>query len=291
MEKFIVRDKEWFQKNQNDLGILHQPKLSDIQLEIESLRKQASINVQEDDGLLSKIQIIDTNITSIEHLSKLLNEILKYNIPTEFARNLGGYKQLEEKIITFNRHINVLTTLRRTVDDYHDILFNKQSRVIKQQLENHPIISWVYEAINPHPFHKKLHITNTANGTNFIGQTQLDEKVDLYLDQIFSAAQLNILALSIFLGLGLTQNFSNLEQLFLDDPIQSMDDVNILAFIDVLRAIMDSSRYKHKKLIISTHDENFAQLLSIKMRNKKTVQYHIIGYTEEGPIIKQIQSE
>jgi len=100
-------------------------------------------------------------------------------------------------------------------------------------------------------------------------------------------AQLNILALSIFLGLGLTQKYSNLQQMFLDDPIQSLDDVNILAFIDVLRAIMDSN-YNDKHIIISTHNEDFAQLLAIKMRNRKVTQFSIEGYTEEGPKIRKI---
>jgi len=146
----------------------------------------------------------------------------------------------------------------------------------------------VYETINSHPFHKKLHITNTERGTNFIGETQLGDKIDLYLDQMFSAAQLNILALSIFFGLGLTQKYSKLQQLFLDDPIQSMDDVNILALIDVIRAIMDS-RYKDKHIVISTHKEDFAQLVAIKMRNRGIVQYNITGYTEEGPKVVKIK--
>lgn len=107
------------------------------------------------------------------------------------------------------------------------------------------------------------------------------------MDQIFSSAQLNILALSIFLGLGLSQEYSSIKQLFLDDPIQSMDDVNILAFIDVLRAILDSNS-KHKKIILSTHDDNFAKLLSIKMRNRSFVEYKFISYGNEGPIIERI---
>lgn len=69
--------------------------------------------------------------------------------------------------------------------------------------------------------------------------------------------------------------------MFLDDPIQSMDDVNILALIDVIRAIMDS-RYNDKHIVISTHNEDFAQLVAIKMRNRGIVQYNITGYTEEG---------
>ncbi|MBJ6361829.1 AAA family ATPase [Paenibacillus sp. GCM10012307] len=288
LEKYIVDCREWIQKNHIEMGLLHQPNLSDIQSEIKLVKTQDSGNNQEDDNLLVSIPINKKNKEFTEHLFKLLNEILKYNIPTEFSKSLGEFSELDKKIEKTDNHIKALDIAKERIDEQYDKLFNKQKRVIKQRLENHPIISWVYEAINPHPFHKKLHITNTDRGTNFIGQTQLENKIDLYLDQIFSAAQLNILALSIFLGLGLTQNYSELEQLFLDDPIQSMDDVNILAFIDVLRAIMDSSRYQHKRLIISTHDDNFAQLLSIKMRNKKTVQYHIVGYTEEGPIIKQM---
>ncbi|MNW44885.1 hypothetical protein D3C74_221340 [compost metagenome] len=288
LDKYIVECREWIQNNYIKMGLLHQPNLSDVQSELKSLMtREPEINI-EDDNLLINIQSNKKSKEFIEHLSGLLNEILKYKIPTEFSEALGGFSELDKKIEKLENHIKALDRAKEIIDEKYDQLFNKQKRAIKQRLENHPIISWVYEAINPHPFHKKLHITNTDRGTNFIGQTQLEDKIDLYLDQIFSAAQLNILALSIFLGLGLTQSYSELEQLFLDDPIQSMDDVNILAFIDVLRAIMDSTRYKQKRLIISTHDDNFAQLLSIKMRNKKTVQYHIIGYTEEGPIIKQI---
>ncbi|RIE02957.1 hypothetical protein D3H35_20345 [Cohnella faecalis] len=93
--------------------------------------------------------------------------------------------------------------------------------------------------------------------------------------------------MSIFLGLGLTQNFSSWDQLFLDDPIQSMDDIKILSFIDVLRAISDSN-FKKQNLIISTHDDNFAKLLAIKYRNKSLTQYNFIGYGLQGPLIQRV---
>ncbi|RHW53757.1 hypothetical protein DZC34_22120 [Clostridium botulinum] len=86
------------------------------------------------------------------------------------------------------------------------------------------------------------------------------------------------------MGLGLTQKCSNLDQLFLDDPIQSMDDINILSYIDLMRAIIDSNVIS-KNIVISTHDDNFAKLLSIKMRNKEFKVYNFISYSKEGPII------
>lgn len=95
------------------------------------------------------------------------------------------------------------------------------------------------------------------------------------------------MALSVFLGLGLSQQYSRLDQLFLDDPIQNMDDVNILALIDVFRAILDS-KHKQKKIMLSTHDDNFAKLLSIKMRNREFIQYNFVGYGDEGPKVDRI---
>lgn len=42
--------------------------------------------------------------------------------------------------------------------------------------------------------------------------------------------------------------------IFIDDPIQSMDSINILSFIDLFRGITLSLG---KQLIVSTHEENF----------------------------------
>lgn len=49
---------------------------------------------------------------------------------------------------------------------------------------------------------------------------------------------------------------------FYRDPIQSMDNINVLSTIDLLRSIVVN--YK-KQIIISTHDENFHNLLKKKM--------------------------
>lgn len=52
----------------------------------------------------------------------------------------------------------------------------------------------------------------------------------------FSKAQVNIVAISIFLSMALRQQCTKLNTILLDDPMQSMDDLNIISFIDVLRS-------------------------------------------------------
>ncbi|WP_216831692.1 AAA family ATPase [Alkalihalobacterium elongatum] len=288
LEKFIINKEEWFKLNSEKFDILKNTvSLTEIENEI-TLLKGGKVNQYTEVDITLNIENINAEDEIINRILEKLNEISKFKIPVEYESGLKEFDNLSNKITNLSQKKVLLDQYRQEINDVHGKLLGQQRRVVKERLEKHPIISWVYETINPHPFHKKLHITNTERGTNFIGETQLDDKIELYLDQMFSTAQLNILALSIFFGLGLTQRYSKLQQLFLDDPIQSMDDVNILALIDVIRAIMDS-RYNDKHIVISTHNEDFAQLVAIKMRNRGIVQYNITGYTEEGPKVVKIK--
>ncbi|EKN6165817.1 exonuclease SbcC, partial [Yersinia enterocolitica] len=80
----------------------------------------------------------------------------------------------------------------------------------------------------------------------------------------FSAAQLNILSLSIFLAKALHAKHKEepIESIFIDDPIHSMDSINILSTIDLLRNI---STIFGRQIIISTHNYNFHELLKKKL--------------------------
>ncbi|RYE36156.1 MAG: hypothetical protein EOP48_29820, partial [Sphingobacteriales bacterium] len=48
-------------------------------------------------------------------------------------------------------------------------------------------------------------------------------------------------------------------------PIQSMDSVNVLSTIDLLRSIVLNN---DKQIILSTHDQNFHNLLKKKIPSK-----------------------
>ncbi len=50
--------------------------------------------------------------------------------------------------------------------------------------------------------------------------------------------------------------------IFIDDPIQSMDSINILSTIDLIRSIVFNQK---KQIVLSTHDDNFFNLLQKKI--------------------------
>ena len=102
----------------------------------------------------------------------------------------------------------------------------------------------LYRKIDPHPKYKEISfkcdfITDNKPRLNIFvtGEKNVPPIVPtLY----FSTAQLNILSLSIFLAkaLNVKDNDGNsVDCIFIDDPIQSMDSINILSTIDLLRSI------------------------------------------------------
>lgn len=101
---------------------------------------------------------------------------------------------------------------------------------------------------------------------------------------ILSAAQLNSLAICLFLALNL-ESRSGLSTAILDDPVQSLDDVNLLSLTDVLRTVRSE-----RQVIVSTHDEILAELLIRKLRPLRpkdaTVVVTIDQWGESGPRVR-----
>ncbi|MCY9694550.1 hypothetical protein [Paenibacillus alginolyticus] len=286
LDDLLASKNQWFVANLKEIGFDSEPSLEEITSKILIIRNEKEVA----DYFPNNVVQLDKNQISnkrtflmIELLIKRLDELLKLRVPSEYNEFFSRYEQLDAEIREHEEKINLINTYQQQVRLKHSELVAKQNQILGDQLHGHPVIAWVYSAINPHTQYKDLKVIVDHQGTHFTSQ---EIQNNLYLDQIFSQAQLNILALSTFIGIGLTQQYSSLDQLFFDDPIQSMDDVNVLAFIDVLRAILNAELNK-KRLIISTHDDNFAELLAVKMRNKNISQYFIEGYGPEGPIVRK----
>ena len=232
--------------------------------------------------LKSKLEEVIQQIHQVEQVSNCLHRLLKYRLTESEFDLLEGYDAVTQGIEEARGQLNLLIKYKEDVEKIYSIVNSTQQYFIAEKLENNRLVNWIFQMIYPHPYYNEVRMDGDRRGISIKNAAG-----NVILDHIFSLAQLNILALSIFLGLGLTQKFSRWDQLFLDDPIQSMDDIKILAFIDVLRAITDSQK-RSRKLVISTHDDNFAKLLAIKYRNKPFTQYNFVGYGPQGPLFHRV---
>jgi DNA repair exonuclease SbcCD ATPase subunit len=147
-------------------------------------------------------------------------------------------------------------------------------------------INKIYKRIEPHKKFESLkyEITFNENGQPELyikGASNMDNQ-EIIPELFFSSAQLNTVALSIFLGGALTAVDYDLRTIFIDDPIGHFDDINALAFVDLLRAIISSGKWQ---IIISTHDESLFNLFQNKISSdyykSKFIKFSSVGVLEK----------
>ncbi len=211
------------------------------------------------DKELELVKAIEQKILNFNLLSKLKQNVepfLKYQKAKKEEAELRKEKRFLEKEIN-----PLLEHEKQKVSAYLD---NQVRSFFYEDLIND-----LYKRIDPHPEYKRI---------KFVCDFKEDKpklNVCLYKDGsdddliipnlYFSTAQLNILSLSIFLAKALNakdDKGNSIDCIFIDDPIQSMDSINILSTIDLFRSIVVN---QEKQIILSTHDENFHNLLKKKM--------------------------
>lgn len=130
------------------------------------------------------------------------------------------------------------------------------------------LINRLYNTIDPHPDYKKIRFVcdfTLKDPRLKILVSNVDEgKENIVPNLYFSTAQMNILSFCIFLAKALfakDDHGRDMNCIFIDDPIQALDDINILSIIDLLRNVAFSM---NKQIVLTTHDRNFFELLQKK---------------------------
>ncbi|MFL0270129.1 AAA family ATPase [Candidatus Clostridium radicumherbarum] len=147
-----------------------------------------------------------------------------------------------------------------------------QSNLISSFMNKYSnVIDKLFFQITPHAFAKHVYLI-PRNGNLYIIisvesgiRDRLLELTDAELSKeinaslTLSSAQTNVLAVCIFMVMNLSQKWSELELMAIDDPFQNMDDINVFSFIDTLSGVLGE-----KQVIISTHSSEFASLIQNK---------------------------
>lgn len=131
------------------------------------------------------------------------------------------------------------------------------------------LINRLYNAIDPHPDYKEIQFKCDFRLKNprlkVLVNSREDGKESIVPNLYFSTAQINILSFCIFLAKALfatDDEGKSMDCIFIDDPIQALDDINILSIIDLLRNVAFSM---DKQIVLTTHDRNFFELLQKKI--------------------------
>ncbi|MXV51925.1 hypothetical protein GS399_13160 [Pedobacter sp. HMF7647] len=189
-----------------------------------------------------------------ENISVMQNNL----IVNEKKREL---KKLENEHATLGASLLKLEALKNKVSEF---LLAKINAVFNQK-----IINEIYRKIDPHPDLKEIKLAPEFNDVKpklHIYAAEDDGRKMVNPSLYLSSAQINILSLSIFLAKALQNKDTMINTIFMDDPIQYLDSINVLSFIDLIRTIT-TDKDIDRQVVISTHDENFFKLLQRKFDN------------------------
>ena len=235
--------------------------------QFDSLKNNISKNIERKQEIHKHYEIVQNLKDNV--LSFLETEKIKENIDS-LRKEIGTLEKVKTALESEEKNLEI--HLKETIDNFfYTELINK-----------------IYSKIDPHPDNYKIEFDcdfSESKPRLQIYTVDPDGKKSvpaLY----FSSAQINILSLSIFLARALKatnpETKDPIKCIFIDDPIQSMDSINILSFIDLFRSLtinLDS------QLIVSTHEENFHLLLQKKIPEKlfksKFLQFETFGKLEK----------
>ncbi|TKF11265.1 hypothetical protein FCV66_17935 [Enterovibrio norvegicus] len=198
-------------------------------------------------------QNILTLISTVKDISK---ELIGYSDITEIQSKSHGIECKLRKLHSMTTELdNDTISLGREISSRVDAFFNTD------------LINKIYQSIDPHPEYKEIVFTCTAEDKPRLLVSARSTKSNQLMSPTlsFSSAQINVLALSIFLARALNakdNEGNDVDCILIDDPVQSIDAINTLGLIDTLRMI--SVKF-NKQIILTTHDENFHELLKKKI--------------------------
>jgi len=224
------------------------------------------IDIEDKDKEALSLIIEQKEIQYKNELEEIINLQIEYQKLDKYCENIFDFLQSEIAKIELTKKEYELRFLSKNVRPVID----EEITTTKKHLQNkvkeffyEDLINEIYQKIDPHPDFKQVYFKADLDAELprldvYVKGKSNEEKLipNLY----FSTAQINVLSLSIFLASAL--NSKEYDCIFIDDPIQSMDSINILSTIDLLRSIVVNNG---KQIILSTHDENFHNLLKKKM--------------------------
>ena len=131
--------------------------------------------------------------------------------------------------------------------------------------------------------------TGSHEDTIRVRVTRGDETLVPY--DYFSHSQQQTLLLGLFLTACMSQTWSSLSTVLLDDPINHFDDLNTYAFLDMIVGFL-GGKSGPSQFVISTCDEDVFQLARSRLRHlggdARFYQFAAIG--ADGPVVEEIAS-
>jgi DNA repair exonuclease SbcCD ATPase subunit len=253
----------------------------------------AAAGVEVDEAALESAGMAEMVLRAVEQLRELYRrvqqagEVHLTRLADEATAIAGELAESARALDELERRCRDAKTLERAAHVVAEM-------IVERALERlEPTFAEVFERLNPNPAFTELHARQDVfrNRNQVVPVVRDPERgIDANPLLIFSEGQLNVVALSYFLGMALNAREGALPFLVLDDPLQALDVLAILGFSDLCRRIRDT-----RQLIVTTHDRRFADVLVRKLSPRehqtRTIVHDFTAWTRDGPVVATREPE
>jgi hypothetical protein len=220
------------------------------------------------------VQRLSTTTQWVEKINELQSRKVLMNERSLLSEKIRDRERLEATIGSLKRKTERLNNGILLLTSTRESARRAQVELTRRVLKTYePLIADLYNRIRPHRVFDKFEmevIPAYKEGELFL-HAKSEDGVSIQIPAIFSMTQRNAVALCFFLALNLSLG-SDRTIALMDDPIHSMDDVNVLGLADLFRQLKGI-----RQLVFSTHDRRLFDLFMDKL-GRDSDQGSVVGY-------------
>lgn len=196
---------------------------------------------------LSEYIVENLSLETIENKKKYINN--QYYMSFETLSN--DIKELEIKKDTLNE-------IEKQIKGYSDSITSAIAKYKKQIIDEIEIPFFVYSSRLLQSYQGGQGILMESDGDAIRFNAPGSEHDILYT---MSSGQLSAVLLAFSLAMNKIYAGDGIKSIFIDDPIQCMDDINMISFVELLRR-----EFCDYQIVLSTHEEDFSNYIRYKFK-------------------------
>ena len=205
----------------------------------------------------SYIKSIDRNVFTTENLEKKREYLLsRWN-----QKQTELLKQKQKELDVTNMRITALGKRKYDLKQLQGQIKQQKTNYVNKVISDIQILFYIYSGriLQDNYFGRGLFLKPdiAKNRILFVSGNYNENDVDALYNM--SSGQLVAVAVSFMLSLN--RLYSKIGYIAIDDPVQTIDDINLWGLMETLR-----HDFKDRFILLSTHEKNYGQLLDYKFR-------------------------
>ncbi len=267
--------------------------LGDARQRIESVLAGAEVKLGEDHGTVrGRARAIAEELSVV---SALIEDVASAELVIDAATTRAAYRRLQSRLAERRSAISELRSRKdvyaRWLEYFREVLAlvaSEQDKAVSTFTHEYgPRTSVIQRRLRPVYGFDDVEIH--SEGPKILVRVSRDGKL-LRPTDYFSQSQQQTLLLGLFLTACVSQTWSGLAPVFLDDPIAHFDDLNIFAFLDLIDGLLNDHGAGKRQFIVSTCDQKFLELAQEKFsyRGESVKYYSFERIGEDGPVVQAI---